>query len=76
MWNLNDSTSEPIYKQKQTHRHREQTSGYIPFYTVHNFNLLGVMIFIYFYFSICYFWDLTLVIQPYITDEKYSVMAK
>ena len=27
MWNPNYGTNEPIYKQKQTHRHREQTCG-------------------------------------------------
>ena len=27
MWNLKYDTNEPIYKQKQTLRHREQTCG-------------------------------------------------
>ena len=27
MWNLKHGTNDPIYKQKQTHRHREQTCG-------------------------------------------------
>ena len=28
MWNLKYGTNEPFTKQKQTHRHREQTCGY------------------------------------------------
>lgn len=77
MWNLNYGTSEPVYKQKQTHGHREQTCGYIPFYIVHISSFEGNAVYL-FIFNLLYvtFGNLILIIQTHITDEKYSVMAK